>query len=505
MRKAAQVSVKILPVSTRLPPVNDTTTQGTLDQFVATAAAGHSGESGCALLEDGEVAFTTRLALAGLARRTLDMQYYLWHDDATGRMLARAVLAAADRGVRVRMLIDDIHLTGRDTGLATLDSHPHIQIRIFNPFRVRAWPSWQRMLEALRDGRRLNHRMHNKTFVADGCLAIVGGRNIGDEYFAAGEEANFRDMDLLTLGAVVGEIGDSFTAFWESKLAVPVRTLTPFRPTKRFVRRWFRRMRRLHLQKTSLQGYGRLDDSAFEAHLQRLRARLHWGEARTVYDLPDKVAGTAPPRVAQAMLALLESVEHELLIETAYFVPDEQSLAVLRRLRERDIAITVLTNSLASNDVVAAHAGYAPHRPVLLEMGVRLFEACSRAARREPTVAGSRVGSRASLHSKAAVFDRTRVFVGTLNFDPRSLYINTEIGLVMASAGLAREVAAAIEKALSGDTSYRVLLEGESRRSRLLWRAQGLQVADLHSEPEATVLRRSLAWIYQRLPIHRWL
>ncbi len=476
-----------------------------LGHFVATAIADHPGESGCALLGDGEMALTTRLALAGLAGRTLDMQYYLWHDDATGRMLARAVLAAADRGVRVRMLIDDIHLTGRDTGLATLDSHPNIEIRIFNPFRVRAWPSWQRLLEALRDGRRLNHRMHNKTFVADGSLAIVGGRNIGDEYFAAGEVANFRDMDLLTLGAVVGEIGDSFAAFWESRLAVPVRTLTPFRPTKRFVRRWFRRMRRFRLHKASLQRYSRLDTAAFNAHLEGLRSRLHWGEARTVYDLPDKVAGTAPPRVAQAMLALLERVEHELLIETAYFVPDDQSLAVLQRLRERGIAITVLTNSLASNDVIAAHAGYAVHRPVLLEMGVRLFEARSRAARREPTVAGTRVGSRASLHSKAAVFDRTRVFVGTLNFDPRSLYINTEIGLVVESPGLAREVAAAIGKALAGDTSFSVLLTGESRRSRLVWRAEGLQVEGLHSEPEASLLRRGLAWIYQRLPIHRWL
>lgn len=452
------------------------------------------------VLEDGDSALATRLALAGLASATLDMQYYLWHDDATGRLAARAVLAAADRGVRVRLLIDDIHLAGRDTGLATLDAHPNISIRVFNPFRVRIWPSLRRLVEVLREGRRLNHRMHNKVFIADG-FAIVGGRNIGDEYFAAGDEANFRDMDLLAVGKVVEEISASFAAFWQSELAVPVRTLTPFRPTKRFMRRWYRRLRRFRLRRASLQSHAQLRVPDFTAHLTGLQDRLHWGDATAVYDLPGKIAGTAPPRVAQAMLEQLEQVQGELLIETAYFVPDATSLAVLRRLRERNVAVTVLTNSLASNDVIAAHAGYARHRPGLLQLGVRLFEVRSQAARREPTVAGTLVGSRASLHSKAAVLDRTTVFVGTLNFDPRSLYINTEIGLVVRSAGLAEEVAAVIERALSGETSFSVEFE-TAEKTRLKWQAEGV---DLWVEPEASRLRRCLAWVYGRLPIHHWL
>lgn len=512
-RKGAQGSVNPGVLSTKMLAMHRTHAhrdlpvpdrKGVLHELAEEAVAGHPGDSACALLADGEAALATRLALAGLASSTLDMQYYLWHDDATGRLLARAVLAAADRGVRVRMLIDDIHLTGRDTGLATLDSHPNIAIRVFNPFRVRIWPSWRRLVEAIREGSRLNHRMHNKTFIADG-FAIVGGRNIGDEYFAAAEEANFRDMDLLTVGKVVRDIDASFAAFWQSEFAVPVRTLTPFRPTKRFMRRWFRRLRRFRLQRISLQSYAQLSRADFEAHLHRLRARLHWGKATVVYDLPEKVGGLAPPRVAQAMLAQLELVQRELLIETAYFVPDARSIEVLQQLRDRDVSVTVLTNSLASNDVIAAHAGYAPHRSTLLRLGVRLFEVRSRSARREPTVAGTRVGSRASLHSKAAVLDRTTVFVGTLNFDPRSLYINTEIGLVVASPGLAQEVADLIEKALSGETSFRVLLEGEGNGRRLVWRAEGLSLPELRAEPEVTRLRRCLAWVYQRLPIHRWL
>jgi putative cardiolipin synthase len=475
-----------------------------LGRFAAEAAAAHPAESGFALLEDGRDALLMRLALAGLATRTLNVQYYLWHDDATGRLLARCMLDAADRGVRVRMLIDDIHLAGRDTGLATLDSHRNIEVRIFNPFRARIWPSWSRLLEAIREGNRLNHRMHNKTFVADDCLAIVGGRNIGDEYFAASEQANFRDLDLLTLGPVVSEIDGSFEAFWQSELAVPVRKLTVFRPTKRFVRRWFRRLRRFRLHKASLKGYSHLTRADLAAQLESLRSRLHCGHARAVYDLPEKVGGEAPPRMAQAMLALLQEIDHDLLIETAYFVPDAQSLAVLRSLREKGVTVTVLTNSLASNDVIAAHAGYSASRPSLLQIGVRLFEVRSRAARREATAVGTRVGSRASLHSKAAVLDRDTVFVGTLNFDPRSLYINTEIGLIVKSTGLAREMATAIERAFAAETSFEVVLEGEGRRAYLRWRAEGLE--ELRREPEAGFLRRCLAWIYQRLPvIHRWL
>lgn len=463
------------------------------------------GESGCALIQDGRTALIARLALARHASHSLDVQYYLWHDDETGRFLARALLDAADRGVRVRMLIDDIHLAGRETGWAALDRHRNISIRIFNPFRVRTWPSVKRLIEVIREGGRLNHRMHNKVFIADRATAIVGGRNIGDEYFAASPLANFRDMDLLALGTVVGEINTSFEAFWNSPYSVPVNTLAPVRPTKRFVKRWYRRLRRRRLPRGSLAAYAELNPEQLRAELESLLGRLHKGNATAIYDPPEKAAGGTTGKLAAALRSLADRVGREILIESAYFIPDERTLAAIEMLRERGVDVTLLTNSLASNDVIAAHAGYAVKRRRLLELGVRLFEVRSRAARLASTISGTQAGSQASLHSKAAVLDRSTVFIGTLNFDPRSLYINTEIGLIVESEALAREVASVIEQALDGSTSFHVRLEPQGPGGAIRWHASGSGDEVVTHEPEAGRLRRLLCWFYERIPLHHWL
>lgn len=462
-------------------------------------------ESGCALIQDGRTALIARLALAKLATQTLDVQYYLWHDDETGRLLARGMLEAADRGVRVRMLIDDIHLAGRETGWAALDRHRNISIRIFNPFRVRAWPSLKRLLEVIREGGRLNHRMHNKAFVADRLMAIVGGRNIGDEYFAASPLANFRDMDLLALGPVVSEIGASFETFWDCPFSVPVRSIAAVRPTRRFAQRWYRRLRRLRLERASLAGYAELNSGQLCGELEALLVRLHPGRATAIYDLPEKASGSPSSRMTEALRSLAEKVKEVLVIESAYFIPDERTLAVIATLRERGVEVTLLTNSLASNDVIAAHAGYAVHRHRLLQLGVRLFEVRSRVARIAPTVSGTQAGSQASLHSKAVVLDRKTVFIGTLNFDPRSLYINTEIGLIVESEGLAREVASVIEQALDGTTSFSVRLEPGQPGGAVRWYESAAGEVPLLDEPESSWPRRLLSWIYQRVPLHHWL
>jgi putative cardiolipin synthase len=473
---------------------------------LATSCLGASPDSGCARLQEGRAALVARLALARHASRTLDVQYYLWHDDATGWLLARALLEAADRGVRVRMLIDDIHLAGRETGWAALDRHRNIDIRIFNPFRVRAWPSLRRLVEVLREGARLNHRMHNKAFVADQVMAIVGGRNIGDEYFAASETANFRDMDLLALGPVVHDISRSFESFWQSSFSVPVGTVATVRPTRRIVRRWYRKLRRFRLPKASLASYAELNADRLLEELRLLLQRIHRGSATAIFDLPEKAGGVPGARLAPAIVELAAKIERELLLESAYFIPDDPTMKMLAALRERGVEVTVLTNSLASNDVIAAHAGYAIHRRSLLGLGIRLFEVRGRVARQSTTVSGSEAGPQASLHSKAAVIDRRIVFIGTLNFDPRSLYINTEIALVVHSDGLAKEVATVIERALDGATSYRVSPEGRGYGG-LRWRAahgvEGDETWD--SEPEAGRLRKLLSWLYQRAPFHHWL
>jgi len=471
---------------------------------LAKACLGNRVESGCALIQEGRAALVARLALARHASRTLDVQYYLWHDDETGRLLARALLDAADRGVRVRMLIDDIHLSGRETGWAALDRHRNISIRIFNPFRVRAWPSLTRLIEVIREGGRLNHRMHNKVFIADQSMAIVGGRNIGDEYFAVSETANFRDMDLLALGPVVASIGQSFESFWASKYAVAVRRIAPVRPTKSVVKRWYRTLRRFRLARASLSVYAQLDADLLIAELRQLLHRTHFGQATAIYDMPDKAAGDPSAGLTPVILALAHRSERELLVESAYFIPDEVSLTALEQLRRKGVEVTLLTNSLASNDVVAAHAGYAVHRRHLLETGIRLFEVRSRVARLASTLSGAEAGSQASLHSKAAVIDRQIVFIGTLNFDPRSLYINTEIALVVESPGLANEVARVIEEALDGATSFRVTLASGEGGTGLRWRGAGAGEV-WESDPEAGRSRKILSWIYQRVPFHHWL
>jgi putative cardiolipin synthase len=346
--------------------------------------------------------------------------------------------------------------------------------------------------------------MHNKAFIADQSMAIVGGRNIGDEYFAASPLANFRDMDLLALGPVVAEIGESFEKFWACSFSVPVRTIAPVRPTKRVVRRWYRKLRRLRLARGSLASYAEMGSEELRKELESLLGRLHGGHATAVYDLPEKAGGNATATVTSAIRSLADKVTRELLVESAYFIPDERTLAALAVLRARGVEVTLLTNSLASNDVIAAHAGYAVHRRRLLELGVRLFEVRSRVARLASTVSGTQAGSQASLHSKAAVLDRQTVFIGTLNFDPRSLYINTEIGLVVESPGLATEVGTAIEQALSGTTSFHVELEPVGKGGNLRWSDEDAgEVFD--DEPESGWLRKLLSWIYQRVPLHHWL
>ena len=474
-------------------------------QRMAASSIAASGESGCVLIQEGRTALIARLALARHASQTLDVQYYLWHDDETGRLLARGLLDAADRGVSVRMLIDDIHLAGRETGWAALDRHRNISIRIFNPFRVRAWPSLKRLVEVIREGGRLNHRMHNKAFIADRSMAIVGGRNIGDEYFAASPLANFRDMDLLALGPVVGEISESFETFWNCAYSVSVRTIAPVRPTKRAVRRWTRRLRRLRLARASLAGYAELAPEQLLGELGKLLQRVHCVHATAIYDLPEKAAGTMSVAMAGAVRSLADKVQRELLIESAYFIPDERTIEALKALRDRGVKVTLLTNSLASNDVIAAHAGYAVHRRRLLELGINLFEVRSRVARLASTISGTQAGSQASLHSKAAVLDRKTVFIGTLNFDPRSLYINTEIGLIVESEGLAKEVGSVIEQALAGTASFHVRLEPVGQGGAIHWYASTADSEALADEPESGWVRKLLSWIYQRAPIHRWL
>lgn len=342
--------------STAFPGYLDTS----LGKLFEEVAVQHPGESG----------FASRVALTELAEKSLDVQYYIWEADATGRILAERLIRAADRGVRVRVLVDDINLAGRDAIVASMDAHPNIDIRIFNPFANRD----ARMLDFVFDLDRVNHRMHNKVMVADNAAAIVGGRNIGNHYFSVATDANFRDLDIAAAGPVVRDISNVFDYFWNGDWAVPISALVDRPYTEADLESATEVMRK----RTAEDNYPYpLDQDVAElrSELASLRDRFIWAPGQIVWDDPAAVeGGIQQGKMIQALLKKLGTLQEELLIESAYFVGKDQTVDTAKQLTDKGVRVRVLTNSLASNDVVAAHAGHAKRRPQLIENGVELYE-----------------------------------------------------------------------------------------------------------------------------------
>lgn len=455
----------------------------------------HPGESGFVPVLAGVNAFLLRAAMAGLAEHTLDLQYYIWEDDLTGRLMLREALHAAERGVRVRLLLDDT-TSGHATDIFALaDAHPRVEVRVFNPFAQRGD---DRVAGWVLDGARLNHRMHNKLMVADNAVAITGGRNIGNHYFAVDESLNFRDLDLLAVGPIVQELSSMFDLYWNSEWAYPIGVIDRNHYTADDAQDLARRLR---VEARDARLPFPLDDSAprMRERLLSFRPQLAWGKAFAIFDVPARVGGEDAMRgVADVLFDSAEGVHRELLIETAYFIPGNTGVDLLRSLVMRGVDVTVLTNSLATNDVAAAHAGYMDYRKPLLEAGVNLHELRpdAIASRRNMTVLASE--SVAALHTKALVYDRRTVFVGSFNLDPRSLLINTEMGVLVHSEELAHQVADMIGEGLRPANSYRLELhDGELR-----WRTatdDGPEYLD--AEPETGWWERFVARLLSLLPI----
>ncbi len=481
-----------------------------LGRIIAPRLLEHPGKSGFLPLGNGLDAFVARLALAELADRTLDVQYYLFHDDVTGRLLAAYLVRAADRGVRVRLLIDDMDMGGRDAGLAAIASHPNIEIRLFNPFPSRT----MRFLDFLAHFGTVTRRMHNKSFTADNQVTIVGGRNIGDEYFEAAEGANFGDMDVWAVGPVVREVSTAFDRYWNSELAFPVTALAIETDPALFQRG------REHLAREieALPGtaYGRrLQEASLTQRLEAGELELYWATSRLLYDLPEKVRTDPEDRsthLGPELGELLASVDKDLILVSPYFVPGRDGTGLLRSLVERGCRVTVLTNSLAATDVPAVHAGYARYRRKLLEAGVELYEMRPTAVADEDQ--DRRFGeSQASLHAKTLVFDRESVLVGSMNLDPRSNLLNTEMGILIESPELAGLVAQWRDTELPG-VAWRVELEGAGAgqalgetRPRLVWigRENDQVVRRYDKEPDAGLWERFQAFVFRLLPVERQL
>jgi cardiolipin synthase C len=428
------------------------------------------GESGLRLLVSGEEAFLARAVLAQTAQHTLDLQYYSVSRDATATLLLYGAMRAAHRGVRVRLLIDDLAAAGRDADLAALTAHPNVQIRVFNPFLRRGPFAITRLLEFMADGARLNRRMHNKLWIADNAAAVIGGRNLGDAYFNAHDENDFADLDVLAAGPVVGQASRSFDEYWNSESAVPVAAFVGDAPGTTQLELALSRMHS-QVERFRDSEYARALRTTDFAHLlSEGRLALVAAPASVLYDPPAKASGANEQagRIAQAVRPRLEDARAEVILISPYFVPSERGIGVLCTLARRGVRVAVLTNSLASTDAPVVHAGYARHRPRLLECGVELHELKPGTPPSRSRRAG--LSSGASLHAKAMVIDRRFIVVGSMNLDPRSRLSNTEVVVLIESVVLGGRLHALFEEATSLDQAFSVeLVQASDEQPALAW------------------------------------
>ncbi|HTY86091.1 MAG TPA: phospholipase D family protein [Candidatus Acidoferrum sp.] len=477
---------------------------------VAPAAAEHPGASEIQLLPFGLDALSARLALADTAERTLDVQYYIWTPDATGQLLTDRLLCAADRGVRVRLLLDDFGGSASDEVLLALDSHTNVEVRLFNPVANRTF----RRLSTLFEFQRINRRMHNKSFTADGLVTILGGRNVGARYYAAGDEPHFADFDVMAAGPAAAEVSEMFERYWFSSLSIPIHALTKNRLSPEQVSQRYAGLAARVQAITNTPDFQGLAGNEVGEEIRQHELDATWGKTRLVCDQPEKITtdltNTATHLLPQ-LRHVLDGTTREVFIVSPYFVPGPTGVELFRSLRARGIRVVVLSNSLAATDVVAVHAGYRRYRKALLRAGVELWEikpnARLRATALEDRTTRRRNAKspRSSLHAKSFIFDRQTLFVGSLNVDPRSTVLNTEMGLVIEIPDVAGPVADSLEARLK-EAAYRLEFvpgPGPCKEcGSIVWIGQenGREVRYTH-EPHASLYRRLVVNLLSLLPI----
>lgn len=473
-----------------LPPA----TSGKLAELVVPAEQRHTNQSGFHLLSTGTEAYAARAYSAQAAAHSLDIQTYIWHADMTGKMLALQALKAADRGVRVRILVDDLDARAKNNGFAALDAHANIEVRLFNPMASRSG-ALSKAGEFGTSFKRLNHRMHNKSWIADNRIALVGGRNLGDEYFDADDGINFVDLDLLMAGPVVGRISANFDRFWNSPSNYPIAQLAPEAATDAAL----------------VQLRGVLDQAAIDlrsspyakvlredAQVQDLLdgdTKLHWSTQWTfVSDDPMKARLPLADRseVLKVLLPAMRGTQHRLRLISPYFVPGELGTELLVDVAESNRDVLILTNSLAANDVAAVHGGYMEYRPELLEGGVQLWELKPTGTASSRFSLGGSSGS--SLHTKAMIVDADTVFVGSYNLDPRSTSLNSEQGVLVSHPALAEELTRIFDRQIGPQRAWKVGIDDKGT----VW-TDGTQM--FRKEPDAPASRRFMAWLMSVLPV----
>ena len=475
-----------LPLDTAIPLGDN----GPLDRVIAPAETQHPAQSAFRLVVDGPEAFAIRVHSARQAVRSLDVQTYIWHADLTGMYLAQQLVDAADRGVKVRLLLDDMDARAKNAGLAALAAHPNIDVRLFNPFASRS--GVLRLIgEGVADFGRINRRMHNKSWIADNRVALVGGRNIGNEYYGANDGVNFVDLDFAMVGPVVRDASASFDKYWNSELVYPIELLDAASVN----------VAELDRLRARLTSHARdAENSHFASELRagdtvkRLVAGdlpVEWVSRYTfVTDDPMKVTMTEQNAqrslVGAALLPWVKSAKTDITIISPYFVPGEVTTEVMVTAARAGKRVNVLTNSLVASDVAAVHGGYSRHRKPLLAGGVRLFELKPESGTKvDSSLFGS---SGASLHTKALAVDKQALFVGSYNLDPRSTWLNSEQGVLVENAALASQLEAIFATQASGQRAWEVMLKD----GKLTW-TDGNENFD--SDPKASTAKRLSAWL----------
>ncbi|MDJ0909540.1 MAG: phospholipase D family protein [Woeseiaceae bacterium] len=484
-------------MSTDVGNTRNTSEDTSLGRYFAERAS--DGLSGVYHLHDPVLALQVRLGLALKAAKTLDLQYYLWKGDLSGTLLLHRALEAADRGVKVRLLIDDIYHSGRDEVYAALDAHPNFNVRVFNPLRRRHQIG--RNLHIVINKGKLNRRMHNKIFLVDGAVAILGGRNIGDDYFLLDPELSFRDLDVLAAGQAADDAGSAYDLYWNSDLSVPISE----------IRRKSSGTEQLDRLRERLNSWTSESDSVIHATpstveeaqvlLGELRDALVWAPAQIIVDPIERFKAAGESAFVDLGKQFIDRIESEIVLQSAYLIPTRGGMEALRAIVDRGVRVRMLTNSMMSNNHISVHAHYAKYRRRLLKAGVELYEYRSDAALRSFLRAerGELSCAHAGLHTKAAVADRRTTIIGSYNLDPRSRNINSEIGLLIESEEFAARVLAGMKQDFDPKNSYRLYLD---EHSIIRWEGANDSGLRVHfTEPDASIWRRSLAALIRLIPV----
>lgn len=488
-------------------PTNDT-------QLAQKVSSGNipEGHNAFHLLSEGTEAFAARIAMIRLAEKTVDLQYYIWAPDETGNMLKTELLQAADRGVRVRLLLDDIGHSAKDPVLLALHKHPNIEVKLFNPIADRN----KRLTHLAANFSRIQRRMHNKSLTADNALSVIGGRNIGNEYFDAYANIEFADLDILVAGKIVDQITDSFDLYWNYHVSYPIDVISKEQLSDSDTRELLNHLRDAYNTALASSYTQRLEQTEFARGQDSLT--WHTGKLSLLFDHPAKAEATSHANGEQQYMvdqlpAAVGDIKKEVLVISAYFIPGKKGVEYFKSLTDNNIDVIVVTNSLSATDVEIVHASYAKYRKPLLKAGVKIFEL--RALEREfgfdedeksqRKSSGYKFyqSSRASLHAKSFFFDREKTFITSMNFDPRSFDINTELGILIEQAAFTEDAVLSTHESLTR-RAYQLSL---SKQGKLLWHSleDDGSLKTHTSEPNTGWFKRVAVWFMAWLPIERFL